>query len=55
MFFLLGEQHPATLEYYYSKAQAVPQPHPGVIEAFQRPGPIKEELLARARAKGLNL
>src|SRR5271166_802461 len=25
------------------------------IEASQRPGPTKEELLARARAKGLNL
>jgi uncharacterized protein (DUF433 family) len=45
--------HPAEIDEYLRKCDEVADAVRRKIESTQRPGPSKEELLARARAKGL--
>jgi len=47
--------HPAEIDDYLRKCDEEAETLRRRIEASQRPGPTKEELLARAKAKGLNL
>ena len=47
--------HPAEIEAYLRNCDEEAEAVRRKIEASQRPGPTKEELLARARAKRLNL
>jgi hypothetical protein len=47
--------NPAPFEDYLRQCDEQAEAVRRKIEASQRPGPSKEELMARARAKGLNL
>jgi uncharacterized protein (DUF433 family) len=47
--------HPAEVDEYLRRCDEEAQAVRSQIEATQRPGPTKEELLARAKAKGLSL
>jgi uncharacterized protein (DUF433 family) len=47
--------HRAEVDEYLRQCDETAEALRRKIEASQRPGPTKEELLARARAKGLNL
>ena len=47
--------HPAEIDEYLGKCDLEADAVRRKIEASQRSGPTREELLARAKAKGLNL
>lgn len=47
--------HPAEVDEYLRRCDEEAEAVRRQIEAAQRPGPTKEELLARARARGLSL